>query len=66
MYNNTVSEHIDTFFVENTAREKMESILVPICDDCVTSICSSIESCAYIIFLGKNINKLALAFITPL
>lgn len=44
----------------------MESILVAISDDSVTSVSSAIESRTNVIFFGKNVDKLALAFVSPL
>jgi hypothetical protein len=44
----------------------MESIFMTISDDCVTSISSTVETSAYVVVFGENIDKFTLAFIAPL
>ena len=44
----------------------MECILVSISHNCVTCVGATIESGAHIIVLGKDVNKLPFAFVTPL
>lgn len=62
----SISKDIDALLVQDTAWQEMESILVAISDNSVTSVSTTIESCADIIFFGKNVDKLALAFVSPL
>ena len=64
--NNTVSEHVYAFRVKDTAWKEMESILVAIGNDGMAGVRSTIESCADLIVLGEDVDKLALALIAPL
>jgi len=62
----TVSEHVHTFRVEDAAWKEMESILLAIGYDGMACIGSTIESCADLIVLGEDVDKLTLALIAPL
>ena len=44
----------------------MEGIFDAISDNCVSSVCTTVEPGANVIVLGQNVDKLALAFIAPL
>jgi len=66
MNNDTISKKIYALREQNSARKQMECIFVSISDDSVTSIGTTIESGTHVVFLGKNIDKLTFAFITPL
>jgi len=64
--NNTVTKQVVAAGVENTAGKEMERILDPINHNCMASIRSSVESGANVVILGQDVNKLSLAFVTPL
>ena len=66
IHDNSIPENVDAGIVENAAREKVESELNPSCFDSVTRIGSTIESSTNAVILGKNINELAFAFVSPL
>ena len=66
MNNNTISEHVHTLRIEDTAWKEMESILLAIGYDGVAGVGSAIESCADLVVLGEDVDKLALTLIAPL
>ena len=62
----TVAENVHASWVENTAGEQMEGILVAVGDDGMAGVGTTIESSADIVVLGKDVDKLALTLVTPL
>ena len=44
----------------------MESVLDAVSNDCVSSVGAAIEASAYIVVLGKDVDKFALALVSPL
>lgn len=44
----------------------MEGVLMAVSNDSVTSVCTTVESCANLVIFGKNVNELAFAFVAPL
>ena len=66
MNDDTVSEHVHTLRIEDAAWKEMESILLAIGYDGVAGVGSAIESCADLVVLGEDVDKLALTLIAPL
>jgi hypothetical protein len=63
---NTISEKIFAFGVQDTAREEMECVFLAIYNNGVSGIGAAVEPSANIVVCGENVDKLAFSLVTPL
>jgi hypothetical protein len=56
VYDDTVAEQVLAGWVENTARQQVEGVFVPISHDSMSSVGATIKACANIVVLSENVN----------
>jgi hypothetical protein len=63
---NAVAQDVYTLVVKDTAGEQVESVLVPVGNDSMAGVRTSVETRADIVILGQDVDELAFALVTPL